>query len=436
MRTFLKVISLSSALLLAGNSPQIYSSEQKIIDLNSNILISNAIEEKEIKTVTANGFGTTIESAAQNAAENALTNVVGSFLDVQVLLKEKTKISDGILSQTSIIKENINDYSQGSIKYFEILNVQEKDSIYIVTARVDVRIEDFRAYIKELASDTKEISTTNLFAAMGQNKKNLDNKYKLLKEVVRPLNEGQVIDIKIGDLITLENFLASSECIKYFSVNTLCNPRKDWFQYYLNKEKSVIFKFSMKINEDYLNNSLNILNNISDKKKVSYENANNYGTIRQFDNQSYFFYNSEDIGVVVHEYSKNQNKTTYFMVDKIRKRIIDDKASFTNPNNLKLRIHLLDKNDETLYSFKEKCNSYAGQSYFKSAEGSLRNVLFSSQKNLGNRGIDDRCLSHMIVFKNNMFFDIRNQKDFFFSIELNDLEVLNELRKLKIEFIK
>ena len=51
MRTFLKFISFSSALLLAGNSAQIYSSEPKKIDIKSNILISNLIEEKEIKTV-------------------------------------------------------------------------------------------------------------------------------------------------------------------------------------------------------------------------------------------------------------------------------------------------------------------------------------------------------------------------------------------------
>ena len=175
MRIFLKIILCTSAIVLASTSNQIYTSQQKKIDFNSNILISNAIEEKEIKTVIATGYGTSIESASQNAAENALTNVVGSFLDAETILKEKTTISDGILSETTIIQENINDYSQGSIKYFEILNVQEKDSIYIVTARVDVRIDDFRAYIKKVALQTKEISTTNLFAEMGTKKENLDN---------------------------------------------------------------------------------------------------------------------------------------------------------------------------------------------------------------------------------------------------------------------
>ena len=82
MSIFRKLIFFSSALLMAGNPNQIYSQKLKEIDIESNILISNSIEEKEIKTVTASGFGTTIETAAQNAAENALIQVVGSLINV------------------------------------------------------------------------------------------------------------------------------------------------------------------------------------------------------------------------------------------------------------------------------------------------------------------------------------------------------------------
>ena len=105
MRNFLKLILFTSALLLAGISNHIYSSEQKKIDLNSKILISSAIEEKEIKTVTATGFGTTLESAAQNAAENALTQVVGSFTDAETQIKKQKEIRDGVLSRTKLLKK-------------------------------------------------------------------------------------------------------------------------------------------------------------------------------------------------------------------------------------------------------------------------------------------------------------------------------------------
>ena len=158
MSVFRKLILFGSALLIAGNPNQIYSQKLKEIDIESNILISNSIEEKEIKTVTASGFGTTIETAAQNAAENALIQVVGSFIDADTQIKKQKEIRNGVIKKTKIIKKDIQDYSQGSIKYFEILNIDENGSIYNVTARVDVRIDDFKVYIKQLASNTTQFN--------------------------------------------------------------------------------------------------------------------------------------------------------------------------------------------------------------------------------------------------------------------------------------
>ena len=103
--------------------------KRKKIDIKTNILISNNIEKKEIKTVTATGFGTTLEAAFQNAAEIALTKVVGSFIDAETQIKKQKEIRDGVISETKIIKKDVRDYSQGSIKYFEILNIQQNGSI-------------------------------------------------------------------------------------------------------------------------------------------------------------------------------------------------------------------------------------------------------------------------------------------------------------------
>ena len=100
MSIFQKLISFSSAFLLAVTSNQIYSSEQKKIDIKSNSLISNAIEEKEIQIITATGFGTSLESAAQNAAENALTQVVGSFIDTETQIQKQKEIRNGVISRS------------------------------------------------------------------------------------------------------------------------------------------------------------------------------------------------------------------------------------------------------------------------------------------------------------------------------------------------
>ena len=443
MRIFLKIILCTSAIVLASTSNQIYTSQQKKIDFNSNILISNAIEEKEIKTVIATGYGTSIESASQNAAENALTNVVGSFLDAETILKEKTTISDGILSETTIIQENINDYSQGSIKYFEILNVQEKDSIYIVTARVDVRIDDFRAYIKKVALQTKEISTTNLFAEMGTKKENLDNKVELLKKIITPIHSGEVIDIEIGDLYTLDSFINSEDCLINLD-RSFCDPNSSKFHQYLNVENSVFFPFSLKLNSDFYTNAINTLNNISDLKTNSITSISGKDAFKNigYDNNSdYQFDYSRDVGVILRSH-ENQTNSHYFILKDIGPRT----SSYNNLSKIsrrytlndsqsgsKLRISLVGKNGQTLYAFDEDC---AVGAYF---DGELKNVtILSKAFDSGYIGAINRCASQLYsvnFFKSNVKFDITSQKNYWFAFEVDDLGLLKDFKEIKIEYL-
>ena len=58
-------------------------------DKSINTLIA---QTKKVRTTVASGIGTTLEEASKNAAENALTNIVGSFLDREVILKKRTEI--------------------------------------------------------------------------------------------------------------------------------------------------------------------------------------------------------------------------------------------------------------------------------------------------------------------------------------------------------
>ena len=124
--------------------------KDEIISESTFLAESNNPSGKKVKTITASGYGVSIEAASKNAAENALTEVVGSFIDSETLIKKQKEIRDGVISNTKSIKKDIKDYSQGSIKYFEILNISQNGSIFNVTARVDVRVEDFKAYIKKL----------------------------------------------------------------------------------------------------------------------------------------------------------------------------------------------------------------------------------------------------------------------------------------------
>ena len=330
MSNFLKLISFTYALLLVSTSNQIYSSEKRQIDIKSNNLISNVIEKKEIKSVTANGFGITIESAAQNAAENALTNVVGSFLDVQTLLKEKTKISDGILSETTIIKENINDYSQGTIKYFEILNVQENNSIYSVTARVDVRIDDFKAYIKELASDNLTIDQ-DLFTSIKVEESNKKQRSELLVSVLNPVVKGEVIDIERGNQQLLEDFSSFGCEYNHKRESLICRDENnaDYIQVSdLKKRGTIVFPYILKLNQEFKTNAKKKLDNISDFKKTlptyyDYSSRNSYerlGFLKKYQRNDYIV-----------EIVNNDLKTSDLYI--FNQLLVDDPNFITNPRS-------------------------------------------------------------------------------------------------------
>ena len=111
MRTHYKLLSLNSAILLVLTTNQIQSIEYRKIDATSNILISNALDNKGIKTVNANGFGFSIEEAAKNAANNALKQVVGVFIDSETILQDRTIINDGDYRSGSFLIRPEKNYS-------------------------------------------------------------------------------------------------------------------------------------------------------------------------------------------------------------------------------------------------------------------------------------------------------------------------------------
>ena len=159
---------------------------------------------QELKIVLAEGVGTDPQSAAQNAAQNALTNVVGSFIDANKQLEKRAEIANGIRTQTTQIKTDIREYSQGSIKSLEILDTKQDGSFFRVTAKVAVRVEDFRAYIKKLAEGETAVGG-GLFAQMSTSQKQTDSLANLLSERVLAIINGEVVKFTVGKPIPYRN---------------------------------------------------------------------------------------------------------------------------------------------------------------------------------------------------------------------------------------
>lgn len=101
------------------------------------LIASAAFAQDDLKVVAVNaeGVGSTVAEAAQNAAQNALTNVVGSFMDAKKILEKRTEINNGIRNETTSIRTDIKEYSQGSIRSFEIIGVNNSNGLVRVTIK-------------------------------------------------------------------------------------------------------------------------------------------------------------------------------------------------------------------------------------------------------------------------------------------------------------
>jgi fumarate hydratase class II len=153
------------------------------------LLSATLCAAQEIKIIVAEGVGSDPQNAAQDAAQNALTNVVGSFIDANKQLEKRSEIRDGIRSQTRQIRTEIKEYSQGSIRSFEVVEMKNEGSLFRVTAKVGVRVEDFHAYIKKLAEGETAVGG-GLFAEMATSRNQSESLAKILSERILAVVNG------------------------------------------------------------------------------------------------------------------------------------------------------------------------------------------------------------------------------------------------------
>jgi hypothetical protein len=256
-----------------------------IIEYDNGTSIQDTAEntgQKKIETIIANGIGTSIQEAAQNAAENALTQAVGSFIDATTMMEKQTVITDGIVSRSKVINKDIKEYSQGSIQFFEILDTKQTSGIFRLTARVDVRIEDFRAYIKELASGTQEISS-GLFAQMKTDQDNTQDRLSLvIDKILLPIMAGEVHNIEVQSPIPLKRFIEVCPSISeetFFSLGQRHNYSRqnysicDSLKRIGNRSKIAVFPFSISLKDEFFENMTNIFDNVSNSKREYFNNA-------------------------------------------------------------------------------------------------------------------------------------------------------------------
>ena len=270
-----------------------------LVIASENIKSKNSNDKNNsIKTVIANGYGVNIDDAAQNAAKNALTNVVGEFIDAETKISKQIEIQNGLVNQSKKIDRNIRIYSQGSISYFEIIEINNSNGIFYITARVDVKVDDFISYIKQIAYNIKDIDT-GMFNAIKANIDNEDNKLDLyVEKVIKPILKGEVTEFEIGKALPFNKFPSERlNGVSSFYVDASSSVYK--LPDGSDPMKMFVVPFSLKLNDSFKENIKEVLDNLSDGKKSTFT----------FDNWSNMIFYLIDRNV---EQKKNRYSEKYF----------------------------------------------------------------------------------------------------------------------------
>ncbi len=161
--------------------------------------LPRAFAQGDVDVVIASGVGSTVESASRNAAENALTQVVGTFIDTEKQIAKRTEIRAGVQSLTKSIDTRMSEFSQGSIASFRTLEVEQDGGLVRVDAEVGVRISEFKAYVKKLSSDEVAIGS-NVFAQVAAAERNATSAQDiLLQKILMPVLSGEVSELRTGE---------------------------------------------------------------------------------------------------------------------------------------------------------------------------------------------------------------------------------------------
>ena len=239
-----------------------------IIVILLNTIFSITIFAVETSTVISSGVGKDIESAIQNAAEAALTQVVGSFIDTNKLIEKRKEIKNGIKNQSKKVSSKVSQYSQGSIQSLDIIDVEEKEGLTYVTVKVSVRIEDFEKYIKKIVSAEKKVKK-GLLSKIKIKKKQSKNLSDIFIDKLSDLESFQVMSIEInGDIEPVEdqeiiNAMSRDKEIRHISK-------------LLRSNQGTLIRFPVrsKIKSEFLKNYINTLDEIASSRFIGNKISN------------------------------------------------------------------------------------------------------------------------------------------------------------------
>jgi len=116
----------------------------------------NAQEVVKTEEVVIEGVGTSPEAAKRNAFRNAVSKVVGSFIENDILIKNDKIIEDKLL-----------EYSGGFVETFEIISEsKDKEGLFKVKLKAKIAQQTVVEKLRSMKIDVKSVSGSNLKAQL------------------------------------------------------------------------------------------------------------------------------------------------------------------------------------------------------------------------------------------------------------------------------
>jgi len=203
------------------------------------------VGQEDVIYVDVRGYGESLNEARITAARAALSEYVGTFIDASYSVEEKIQIENDYVTESSIIEENIFEYSQGVVRSIDVISGVETDGFYEIEARVGISKQETETFVSEKLREIREVNT-GLFASIVTNRENRLGQFGIFDEAVwSPLDDNEGVEVGIvGEIVeaTLEEY-----------------PNK-------TDQGNIVLKIpiTMKVSDNYLTRAINALENISE----------------------------------------------------------------------------------------------------------------------------------------------------------------------------
>ena len=153
-------------------------------------MISEFHSNKKIEKVIVTGIGINQDKAIRNASKTAVQQVVGMYV-----------VSDVIMKNSQLIKDEVLSTSNGFVKSFKVLNKrQDEDGLFEIEAEVEVEINKLTKRLGDLNVALKYVGTDSLKAiSFDKFASSKDFKKMAEKVIFEPLKDNKIWELKIVD---------------------------------------------------------------------------------------------------------------------------------------------------------------------------------------------------------------------------------------------